>query len=94
MKNGIRKLEQSEVDANIKKFNKNVITKKLAKLLLNTYLCFDDVSKIIRYIENAKNLSDRELMDMLNQYYQLGSTNNDKIVTLKNKYREAITIKS
>ena len=90
MKNGIRKLEQSEVDANIKKFNKNVITKKLAKLLLNTYLCFDDVSKIIRYIKNAKNLSDRELMDMLNQYYQLGSTNNDKIVTLKNKYREAI----
>lgn len=90
MKYGIRKLEQSEVDANIKKFNKNVITKKLAKLLLNTYLCFDDVSKIIRYIENAKNLSDRELMDMLNQYYQLGSTNNDKIVTLKNKYREAI----
>ena len=90
MNNGIRKLEQSEVDANIKKFNKNVITKKLAKLLLNTYLSFDDVSKIIRYIENAKNLSDRELMDMLNQYYQLGSTNNDKIVTLKNKYREAI----
>ena len=90
MKNGIRKLEQSEVDANIKKFNKNVITKKLAKLLLNTYLSFGDVSKIIRYIENAKNLSDRELMDMLNQYYQLGSTNNDKIVTLKNKYREAI----
>lgn len=90
MKYGIRKLEQSEVDANIKKFNKNVITKKLAKLLLNTYLSFDDVSKIIRYIENAKNLSDRELMDMLNQYYQLGSTNNDKIVTLKNKYREAI----
>ena len=90
MKNGIRKLEQSEVDANIKKFNKNVITKKLAKLLLNTYLSFDDVSKIIRYIKNAKNLSDRELMDMLNQYYQLGSTNNDKIVTLKNKYREAI----
>ena len=90
MKNGIRKLEQSEVDANIKKFNKNVITKKLAKLLLNTYLCFDDVSKIIRYIESAKNLSDRDLMDMLNQYYQLGSTNNDKIVTLKNKYREAI----
>ena len=90
MKNGIRKLEQSEVDANIKKFNKNVITKKLAKLLLNTYLCFDDVSKIIRYIENGKNLSDRELMDMLIQYYQLGSTNNDKIVTLKNKYREAI----
>ena len=90
MKNGIRKLEQSEVDANIKKFNKNVITKKLAKLLLNTYLSFDDVSKIIRYIENAKNLSDRELMDMLNMRYQLGSTNNDKIVTLKNKYREAI----
>lgn len=90
MKNGIRKLEQSEVDANIKKFNKNVITKKLAKLLLNTYLSFHDVSKIIRYIENAKNLSDRELMDMLNQHYQLGSTNNDKIVTLKNKYREAI----
>ena len=90
MKYGIRKLEQSEVDANIKKFNKNVITKKLAKLLLNTYLCFDDVSKIIRYIENAKNLSDRELMDMLNMRYQLGSTNNDKIVTLKNKYREAI----
>lgn len=90
MNNGIRKLEQSEVDANIKKFNKNVITKKLAKLLLNTYLCFDDVSKIIRYIENAKNLSDRELMDMLNMRYQLGSTNNDKIVTLKNKYREAI----
>ena len=90
MKNGIRKLEQAEVDANIKKFNKNVITKKLAKLLLNTYLSFDDVSKIIRYIENAKNLSDRELMDMLNMRYQLGSTNNDKIVTLKNKYREAI----
>ena len=90
MNNGIRKLEQSEVDANIKKFNKNVITKKLAKLLLNTYLSFDDVSKIIRYIENAKNLSDRELMDMLNMRYQLGSTNNDKIVTLKNKYREAI----
>lgn len=89
MKNGIRKLEQSEVDANIKKFNKNVITKKLAKLLLNTYLSFDDVKKIIRYIENAKNLSDRELMDMLNQYYQLGSTNNDKIVTLKNKYERA-----
>ena len=90
MKYGIRKLEQAEVDANIKKFNKNVITKKLAKLLLNTYLSFDDVSKIIRYIENAKNLSDRELMDMLNMRYQLGSTNNDKIVTLKNKYREAI----
>ena len=90
MNNGIRKLEQAEVDANIKKFNKNVITKKLAKLLLNTYLSFDDVSKIIRYIENAKNLTDKELMDMLNQYYQLGSTNNDKIVTLKNKYREAI----
>ena len=70
--------------------NKNVIIKKLAKLLLNTYLSFDDVSKIIRYIKNAKNLSDRELMDMLNQHYQLGSTNNDKIVTLKNKYREAI----
>ena len=51
--------------------------------MLNTYLCFDDVSKIIRYIVNAKNLSVRELMDMLNQYYQLGSTNNDKIVTLK-----------
>ena len=90
MNNGIRKLEQAEVDANIKKFNKNVITKKLAKLLLNTYLSFDDVSKIIRYIENAKNLSDRELMDMLNMRYQLGSTNKDKIVTLKNKYREAI----
>ena len=90
MKYGIRKLEQAEVDANIKKFDKNVITKKLAKLLLNTYLSFDDVSKIIRYIENAKNLSDRELMDMLNMRYQLGSTNNDKIVTLKNKYREAI----
>ena len=45
MQNGIRKLEQSGVDANNKKFNKNVITKKLAKLLLNTYLCFDDVSK-------------------------------------------------
>lgn len=89
MKNGIRKLEQSEVDANIKKFNKNVITKKLAKLLLNTYLCFHDVSKIIRYIENAKNLSDRELMDMLNQHYQLGSTNNSKIVTLKNQYERA-----
>ena len=90
MNNGIRKLEQAEVDANIKKFNKNVITKKLAKLLLNTYLSFDDVSKIIRYFENAKNLTDRELMDMLNMRYQLGSTNNDKIVTLKNKYREAI----
>lgn len=89
MNNGIRKLEQAEVDANIKKFNKNVITKKLAKLLLNTYLSFGDVSKIIRYIENAKNLSDRELMDMLNQYYQLGSTNNDKIVTLKNQYERA-----
>lgn len=90
MNNGIRKLEQAEVDANIKKFNKNVITKKLAKLLLNTYLSFDDVSRIIRYIENTKNLTDRELMDMLNMRYQLGSTNNDKIVTLKNKYREAI----
>ena len=86
----IRIITEAEAKANAKKFNKNVITKKLAKLLLNTYLSFDDVSKIIRYIENAKNLSDRELMDMLNQYYQLGSTNNDKIVTLKNKYREAI----
>ena len=86
----IRIITEAEAKANAKKFNKNVITKKLAKLLLNTYLSFDDVSKIIRYIENAKNLSDRELMDMLNQHYQLGSTNNDKIATLKNKYREAI----
>lgn len=86
----IRIITEAEAKANAKKFNKNVITKKLAKLLLNTYLSFDDVSKIIRYIKNAKNLSDRELMDMLNQHYQLGSTNNDKIVTLKNKYREAI----
>lgn len=68
---------------------KNEVIKKLAKLLLNTYLSFGDVSKIIRYIENAKNLSDRELMDMLNQHYQLGSTNNDKIVTLKNQYERA-----
>lgn len=86
----IRIITEAEAKANTKKFNKYVVTKKLAKLLLNTYLSFEDVSKIIRYIENAKNLSDRELMDMLNQHYQLGSTNNDKIVTLKNKYREAI----
>lgn len=85
----IRIITEAEAKANTKKFNKYVVTKKLAKLLLNTYLSFEDVSKIIRYIENAKNLSDRELMDMLNQHYQLGSTNNDKIVTLKNQYERA-----
>ena len=49
MKNGFRKLQHAEADAIIKKFNKNVLTKKLAKHLLNTYLCLYDVSKIIRY---------------------------------------------
>ena len=54
MKNGIRKLEQSEVVANIKKFNKNGVARQLARLLLDTYLWFDGVSEIIRYVENAK----------------------------------------
>ena len=50
MNKGIRKLDQAEVDANSIMFIKNVIAKKLAMLLLITYLSFDDVWKIIRYI--------------------------------------------